>query len=176
MLVLHQAAQGFMVCALTGSDGTRPLNHKKKEVKEYVAALRSISVTGQYPEMPQKALDSFMNLYRKVKSRQMMRQFTTSREFLAPSVDFDRSVCMLNDLRNEFQHFTPGKWSIEVAVFVDPARAAFELIKFLAFDSQNIVWRKYDQEEELRAGAEQLGERGLVLVTDVEEVTCLKSG
>jgi hypothetical protein len=142
LLVLHQAAQGFMVCALAGSDGTRPLNHKSRDVKEYIKALRKYSATGQYPELPPRALDSFLNLYKKVKNADMMRQNTTSQTFI-PRRGFQTRIEDLNTFRNEFQHFTPKKWVIEVGVFLEPAQAAIQLIDFLAFTSQNIVWRAH---------------------------------
>jgi hypothetical protein len=148
LLALHQAVQGFMVCALAGSDGTRPLNHEKRDVREYIKALRKYSVTGQYPELPARALDRFLNLYKKVKNANVMRQYTTSQAFI-PRRGFQTRIEDLNTFRNEFQHFTPKKWVVEVAVFLEPAQAAIQLIDFLAFKSHNIVWRAHPGKKEL---------------------------
>ena len=136
-LVLHQATQGFMVCALTGSDGAKPLNGKKKDVMEYIR-------NGEYPtKFPRNALDTFLGLYQKVKNPEMMRQYVTSQAFMAPK-EFDEQMKALNELRNEFQHFTLKRWLVRVdLLLIEPARAALELIDFLAFQSHNILWQAY---------------------------------
>jgi len=145
-----------MVCALAGSDGTRPLNHKRKDILCYIQELHAYSTTGKYPQRPPNALDTFPSLYEKVKDPDMMRQYVDSRPFKSPAQcdEFDTHIHDLNEYRNKFQHFTPNiLWVVEPACFVEPAKAALWLIHFLAFECGNILWLAYPASQSVKAGS-----------------------
>lgn len=104
LLAIHNAMQGFMVCALRGTSG---LNVLKKEIaREWIRAHRA----GE--ELPQEEMDYFLALYKKIKSK-MMLQFEESSAF-APSGTQTSSVKKLNRWRNKFIHYLPCHWSIDV--------------------------------------------------------------
>lgn len=64
---LHNSLQGFMVCALTGSNG---LNALRDDVaKAWIEALNSGN--GNYKI---RKLDCFLNLYKKIKSKRIVLQ------------------------------------------------------------------------------------------------------
>ena len=133
ILALHSSLQGFMVAALKGSAGLNVLT--KKSAEEWLKAHRAGSRT--YP--PQK-LDSFPNLYKKIKT-EMMVMYHGSQKFIATK-EQDWSVKKLGSLRNNYIHFQPMLWLISRKGLPDITKDCLSVIKFLALDSGNVRFRK----------------------------------
>lgn len=131
-VALHNTIQGFMVLALRGSDGFLPL--KDNVASQWLSAYRE---GGDYPV---EKLDSFLNLYKKVKSKKML-YFIHSKRVVATDTQ-DRSVKKLNAIRNEFIHFLPRSWSLEVSGLPKICLDCLALVEFLAWESGNIIWHK----------------------------------
>jgi len=129
VLAIHNASQGFMVLALRGSDGLRPL-------KDNVAAewLTEYQEGGEYP---MEKLDSFLNLYKKVKSDTMLF-FVHSKKF-TPIGSQGRSDKKLNSLRDDFIHFLPRSWSLEVSGLPRICLDCLALMEFLGWECGNVV-------------------------------------
>lgn len=130
VLALHNAVQGFMVLALRGSNGLRPLRDDLAE-----AWLKAYREGGQYPV---EKLDSFLHLYKKIKSDRMLF-YMHSRKF-TPTGSQGRSIKKLHSLRNDFIHFLPRSWAIEVSGLPEICLDCLEIIEFLAWESGNIFW------------------------------------
>ena len=141
VLALHAAVQGFMVLGLRGSNDFEVLS--SAAAKDWLAAVEA----GDPPPLDQKRLDSFLGLYRKVKSDRMLR-YVNSKQF-RPGKTHDRSLAMLNELRNEFTHFLPKHWSLEVSGLPSICGDCLDLIEFLGWDSGNVMW--IDEGSETRA-------------------------
>ena len=159
IITMHQAVQCFMVTALKGTEGIRPLAQNRKSVKEFVRGLLAYPARGgRFPSQPQ-ALDSFLNLYAKVKdaSPAGMGQLVTSEAFRAEPED-DHAIKKLNELRTRFVHFTTGTFVLDPASAIAPLRSALKLISFLAFESQNILWGAHP--EHMQTQTRQLVARG----------------
>ena len=157
IIAVHQALQCFMVTALKGTEGSRPL--AQKSAKRLVRQLLAYAARrGRFPSQPQR-LDSFSDLYAKVKdaSPTGMGQLVISKPFRAEPED-DRAIEKLNELRNGFVHCTPGTSILDPAAAIAPLRSALKVISFLAFESQNILWSACP--EEMEAQTEQLVARG----------------
>lgn len=94
---LHNALQALFVVAVSGSAGFGAI--EPKQVGKWLRVYRSGK--GKYPSLN---LMRFMPLYEKVKKS------------FRPSIpeDVDKNVKRLNDFRNEFMHFTPKGWSLEL--------------------------------------------------------------
>ena len=131
ILPLHNALQGFMVLALRGSNGLNVLT--PESAAGWIAAYES--GTGDYPELE---LDDFLNLYHKVKSPSMM-PLGISRPF-KPRGSQGWSIKKLNSLRNEFVHFVPKGWSLEVSGLPSIVEDCVTAIEYLAFESDCIQW------------------------------------
>lgn len=133
VLAMHNAIQGFMVLALRGSDGLRPLRDK--------CANAWLKARRENGEPPEEKLDSFLNLYKKIKSDRML--FLEHSLKFTPTGSQNRSIKRLNSIRNQFIHFLPRSWWIEVSglpqIFLD----CLEIIEFLAWECGNVIW--YDQ-------------------------------
>jgi hypothetical protein len=131
IIALHNSLQGFMVCALRGTNNLNVI--KERYAKKWLEAYES----GQ-PLPPREFIDSFLNLYKKIQDNRML-MYTVSRKFI-PSGQQDRSVKKLNQLRNKFIHFTPKGWSLEVSGLPQIGIDCVNVIRFLAFESENILW------------------------------------
>lgn len=131
IISLHNSLQGFMVCALRGSNGINVLNNDS--VKEWIE--RHENGNGNYVI---EKLDEFLNLYKKIKSDKML-MFGNSNKF-SPEKQQGLSIKKINKLRNEFIHFTPKGWSLEVSELPQIVEDCVDIIQFLAFKSNNIVY------------------------------------
>jgi hypothetical protein len=139
LIATHNALQGFMVLALRQGNGLKAL-------KDHIAAkwLKAYREGGEYPI---EQLDSFLNLYKKVKSDQMIC-FVHSQSFSAKN-SHDKSVKKLNSFRNEFIHFVPKGWSLELTGLPEICLDCLEVAEFLGWQSGNVPW--YEERHKERA-------------------------
>lgn len=153
VVALHNSMQGFMILALRGSDGLLPLRDHVTE--KWVTAHRE---NGEYPI---EKLDSFLNLYRKVKSDSMLF-YVHSKKFV-PNGSQDFSIKILNELRNNFVHFLPRSWSLEISGLPEICLDCLSLIEFLGWECKNIVWYKDGLGARGRAALDLTRERMLMI-------------
>ena len=144
VVALHSAVQGFMVLALRGGNGLAALRPQNEA--RWLEARRR----GQPP--PKETLDGFLALYEKVKSDRM-RFYVHSQSF-SPSDTHDTSLKRLNCIRNDFIHFLPRSWALDVSGLPRIALDSLQLIDFLGWRSGNVVWTQ----EALRNRAESAKE------------------
>ena len=130
LIALHNATQGFMVLALWNGNGLLALRPRiaEKWLKAYESG-------GPFPA---EKLDEFLNLYAKVKDRNNFH--TVGAGPFTPSATTDRSLELLNEVRNEFTHFTPKGWSLELAGLPTLCLDTLGLIQFLGWESTAITW------------------------------------
>jgi len=132
VISLHNALQGFMVLALRGSNNFAILTTKC--AAEWMEAYRSDK------PLPVERLDSFLNLYKKIKNDRML-MYGHSKKF-KPTDTQGRSIKKLNNFRNDFIHFIPKGWSIEVSGLPQISLDCLSIIGFLSWESGNIIWNK----------------------------------
>jgi hypothetical protein len=128
LISLHNAVQGFMVLALWQGNGFLTLQDK-------IAAkwLKAYQEGGPYPI---DKMDHFLNLYRKVKDASYLAKH------FVPKETHDVSLERLNSFRNEFVHFTPKGWSVELAGLPHICLDSLDLIQFFGWESAAIRWHK----------------------------------
>ncbi|MDK2980174.1 MAG: hypothetical protein PWQ55_521 [Chloroflexota bacterium] len=141
LIGIHNALQGFMVLALQGTDGLNVLN--EKSAKEWMETYND----GCEKNLNLR-LNSFPNLYENIQSPRM--QIFGISEIFTPKGTQNLSVRQLNKYRNEFIHFLPKGWSIEISGFPRIVIDCIDIITFLAFDSNNILWSDDDQEQKVK--------------------------
>lgn len=141
LIAMHSAVQGFMVLALRGSNGLLALKDNSA-----AAWLAAYECGGQLPE---ERLDTYENLYEKVKSDRLLI-FSHSKKFV-PVGSQGRSIKKLKNLRDEFIHFVPKGWSLEVSGLPSIFADCLDLIDFLGWDCGNVIW--HDPSMESRAKA-----------------------
>lgn len=129
IISLHNGLQGLMVLALQSSNHLNVLKDKSAEkwLKAYESKKR---------EFPEVELDTFLYLYKKIKSERM-KKYTNSIQF-TPSDSQDKSIRKLNLYRNDFIHFVPKAWSIELAGLPSIIHDCIDISEFLVFESNNI--------------------------------------
>jgi hypothetical protein len=132
LIALHSAVQGFMVLALRGSNGLAAL-------KDDVAA-EWLDAYEKHLPLPKERLDSYKNLYKKVKGDRMLL-FGHRKKFV-PNGGQGGSINKLKELRDDFIHFVPKGWSLEVSglprIFAD----CLDFIEFLGWECGNVPWHE----------------------------------
>lgn len=129
-IALHNASQGFMVLSLRHGNGLLALTDEC-----YAAWMDAYENNKQYP---QEKLDSYLCLYKKVKHAETGTIGGNTR--FAPKGSQGRSIRRLISLRNEFIHFTPKGWSLEMSGLPRIGIDCAALISFLGWETPNIFW------------------------------------
>ena len=122
-IALHNAVQGAMVVALRRSDGFGPIQEKieRKWHEEYQKTGKSLPID--------ERLLRFLELYEKIKTPGMLQNATI--KCYSPPGGQDRAMTKLNDIRNEFIHFTPKGWSLELTGAPELCLEVVDVIDFL---------------------------------------------
>ena len=139
IIALHSAAQGAMVLSLRHGNGLLALSD------ENYAAWMAAYEKSETP--PPEKLDNYLNLYKKVKRREW-GQISGNTRFVPIGTE-GGDIKRLNSLRNEFIHFTPKGWSLEVDGLPRIALATARLISFLALETTNVLWHTPEARERL---------------------------
>lgn len=132
LIAMHNAAQGFMVLALWNGNGLLALRPK--------IAAKWLTAYENGGPFPVEKLDEFLNLYAKVKDSENFDTIGSGPFNALPMHDF--SLEQLNSIRNEFIHFTPKGWSLELAGLPGICLHALELMQWLGQESTAILWYK----------------------------------
>ena len=152
IIALHSGLQGMMVLALKGSNGLNVLSDENK--KQWLKWHNSDRCDKARPR--DLKLASFLGLYKRIKSDRM-KMYVQSRKF-RPSETHDRSVGLLNNIRNDFIHFTPKVWGLELEGLPTIATDCLEIAEFLAWESGNVMWHRDDFIERLKTGFKSANE------------------
>jgi len=129
----HSTLQAALVFHL--SHGNSLLVAKPAHVKKWLQAYRSGS---DYPDMH---MDFFLELYERAKSVEVLGfRLVTDRTQ-------DKSVEWLLEFRNEFIHFMPKAWSIELAGLPEICLDSLEVVRALAQGPIRTRWESDAQAE-----------------------------
>jgi hypothetical protein len=161
LIAMHSAVQGFMALAL--EQGNALLVMKEDLMVKWLKAHESGST---YPE---SRMDFFLSLYEKVKSDAVCR-YVHSKKFV-PGPSHDYSMEKLNELRNDFIHFFPKGWSIQLAGLPKICIDCLEIAHFLGWESMTILWHNASLNERGREASAQLRSRLEALNTQYNPVT-----
>jgi hypothetical protein len=135
IISLHSGLQGIMVLALQGSHGLHVLREEDAE-----RWLEAHDKGGPYPD--DLKLDDFLSLYKKIKGDKMLK-YIDSQKFV-PKATQGGSVKLLNRLRNEYVHFTPRVWALDLEGLPTMALDCLSVAEFLARESHNVTWKEDD--------------------------------
>lgn len=139
IIALHNAAQGVMVLSLRHGNGLLALSVESHA--EWMDAYEK----NEPP--PQEKLDTYLNLYKKVKHKEL-GQLGGNKRF-APANTEGGDIKKLNALRNEFIHFTPKSWSLEITGLPRIGLSVARLISFLALETTNVFWHAAEARQQL---------------------------
>lgn len=139
VLALHNAVQGFMVLSLRHGNGLLALSDES--YKKWMEAHEN---NGPYPN--NEKLDGYLNLYKKIKNSEI-GSIGGNTNF-TPKGTQGKSIKKLNEIRNDFIHFTPKGWSLEVDGLPLICKDCLSLIEFLGWDTENIFWHEQNYKEQ----------------------------
>ena len=118
VLCLHSALYGFAICTVHGTDYDR-VTYQTKSGK--------------------KKLIGFDEALKRAQDPQWMTQTVLSKTLILTD-DQRRSIMILKKrFRDNFEHFIPKSWSIEIHGFPQIAMDVLQVIKFLALETGNYV-------------------------------------
>ena len=127
ILALHASLQGACVCALRGYDtsGVSVLSNASR--KEWLNWFEESRDNGDLPAPEFEKLADLKTLYKRVtKTSELRHPFTFHQD---SKINFD--VKRLNSLRNNFIHFVPKGWSIELSGMPRIVSSVTEVIEHL---------------------------------------------
>lgn len=133
ILALHSAVQNFMLLALKGSNSLNVVRAKDAEAW-------SQAYNNDQPLPGLGKIDDFLDLYKKIKGNKMLI-WSNSQKFV-PKGQQGKSIKLLNSFRNEFIHFLPKSWSIEMSGLPAMSLDCVSVIDFLVSDSNNVLLNK----------------------------------
>ena len=130
LVSVHATVQGFMVLTLERGNSLAVM-------KPHIAKAWLDAYENGTP-FPDEKMDLFLKLYRKVKDTAVPGYFG-SRPF-RPGTAHDESMRKLNEFRNEFIHYMPKGWSLQLAGLPTIAGDCVEVAEFLAWESGQVFW------------------------------------
>lgn len=138
LITLHAATQGVFVLALARGNGllTLKTSHAKKWLKAYQSG---------GPPPPKLDLEYFLELYAKAKALTAKRSLK-----ITDGPAHDQAMKRLNDLRNDFIHFGPRSWSIELIGLPDMCLRCLEFLEHLGWNSGLVKWTSIAQSRRAR--------------------------
>lgn len=131
IIALHNAAQGVMVLSLRHGNGLLALTDEC-----YAAWMSAYEKNEHLPS--EEKLDSYLNLYKKVKHKEI-GNIGGNQRFVATGTE-GGNIKRLNSLRNEFIHFTPKGWSLDISGLPSICLDCARLISFVGLETQNVFW------------------------------------
>lgn len=141
IISLHSATQSIMAFHL--SFGNNLLVMSQEDAEAWLSAHES---GGNYPETK---MDNFLNLYKKIKKHDVV-----GFKFI-PEAQQGRSIKTLNRLRNEFVHFMPKGWSLELSGIDEICFDCLQIIKKL---SSGPLKNRWEDEKQEKTFSQLLGE------------------
>ena len=129
IIALHQALYGFLISALRGTDGRlllKPPSRKKPQERQLIGIWEALK--------RMKDPDSFIWVNAKPLETDSEDDFAIDR--------------LINGFRNEFEHFKPKQWSIEVSGMPKILLTVLGVIEYIALQSNTVIYRS-DREEEI---------------------------
>ena len=138
IIAMQNAVQNAIVAAISGTDQLGALT--KKAAREWLEAYENDRT--DYPE-------PWLELYDRMKSRTAF----------AATADIDKDIKRLVEFRNDFMHFTPKGWSIQLAGLPRILRNALAIVEHLGWQG-HIIWYEDSDQTAAHESVERI--RGLL--------------
>lgn len=124
ILALHNALQGALVCHLSGSAQLGALTAKSiSEWLSWYGGDRSLPP-------PKERLAETKELFARLSAEN--KRYEQAGPIIPVGTDQVRAFQRLHTLRNDFQHFTPKGWSLEIAGLPEIFLGVLDVIKAIA--------------------------------------------
>lgn len=153
LISLHNCLQAYMILALKGSSSLSVM--KKEHVRKW---LHSYETNGRYPKVQ---MDNFLNLFNKIQSDVMMKY--TDSNFFVSTEQISTSIYELNNLRNNFIHYMPKGWSLNISGLPSLGLDIVKVLKFLLYESGNIMFYEVGHEADVKLLIEELSQKLMIV-------------
>jgi hypothetical protein len=137
VIATHSALQSAIACHLEAI-GNSLLVAKQDDAEAWLKAHEDGT---PYPVM---MMDSFPNLYKKMKHQEINGYKFT------PRGTQGRSIIKINEYRNEFIHFMPKGWVLEVGGLPTMCKDCLDVINELNEHTMNVLWNNDYQRSSFR--------------------------
>ena len=135
IIILHNCIQNCMILSLRATNDANIIKyHKNKFPKSFKDYINNLEIIEQA-----KIID-YLELYDRIKNEKYMKSFIGSKHFI-PEEKHNYSMNEINEIRNNFIHFKPQTWLIEIELITDIFKSVVEIINFLIFESGNCIYR-----------------------------------
>lgn len=125
VIALHHSLYCFLICAIQGSTRRRVMTKNRR-------------------------LIDFREALKRAQSDEWMGQYVSSKK-LELSEDEKTAINLIwNELRNEFEHFSPNVWGIYTEGFSDAVKHVLRVIRFLALECGNVVLLSQERHASVR--------------------------
>ena len=131
-IALHMTIQSAMVLALRRTDGFGPLCEQKE--KKYFEQLEA---TGEHQRLPDYLI-KFLQLYKKIKKEGKIQSAHGKPDISKGNED--QQMEFLNNVRNNYIHFTPKTWMLHVGTAPDLFLSLIEIPKYLVSQCRKFHW------------------------------------
>ncbi|EFO30470.1 hypothetical protein TRICHSKD4_4062 [Roseibium sp. TrichSKD4] len=154
ILALHSALQGACVCHLTTTAQPIGAVTKKNEKKwlEYFEASR----VNEKIDPPQTYLMSLPDLLKKIRKPNSCGGSTYPNEITLSDHELSRLTKLHDEIRNQFVHFSPTGWAIEISGTLEIAKLVARIVNDILQAGWGFRHLSEDQKAELRQNLEKL--------------------
>jgi hypothetical protein len=162
IISLHQALYSFLVCGLKGTDAKQTVYDKTKDsVRAIILYSRNVpvsvianafGVSNNKVEqwLGEPYLISIQEALKRAKNQSYLT-LAISKPLVTSHEEDQALEKLINEFRNEFEHFTPKHWSIEVSGMPTLFIHILRVIKFLALESESIIYPDEKQQRRVQA-------------------------
>lgn len=129
IVAIHHAIYHFMLLSLQNSDQSGIWKEPEKFV-DYVLSRKVVDT-----ENPKNRLVTFLEAFDRIQEKDRMSGFVNAKPFVADIKHKEAAACLNTILRNNFSHFSPRGWSIEISFIIGAVSPMLEIIEFLVLNS-----------------------------------------
>lgn len=148
IIALHGALYNFMLAALVQSDQSGIYYKDIRDTRGLIDFTKELKVV------------DFLRAYKWIREPSRMKKYVHSNFFISLPEN-DQAMAELNNIfRNQFIHYKPLCWSIEIQKIKEVIKNVLPILYFLISDSGNILWhnnKPQDAGDILNGVAEALG-------------------
>lgn len=129
IVAIHHAVYHFMLLALQNSDQSGIWKEPEKLV-DYGLSRKVVDT-----ENAENKLVGFVEAFRRIQDKDRMSGYVNARPFVADTKHEEAAARLNTILRNNFAHFSPKGWSIEIPFIVEAVSPMLEVVEFLVLNS-----------------------------------------
>lgn len=136
IISLHGSIYHFMLLALRNTDGSGVWENEMRDEAGHI----------DFSREDEMYLVGFNNAFSWVKENKRMGGYVGSKSFVSTE-NIDNSMKKLNFWRNNFVHYKPKGWSIEIEIFREVVLGVLPVLKFIANDCIRVILDENERAE-----------------------------